>query len=255
MLFDDGPTDAYYKRFARDRLRYTDDVFCAAGAVARALSSAAGGGSYHAAHVRRGELQFVSVRISAHEWNATLSEWVPPGAVLFVLSDEVDATWFAPIEAQFRVFFLRDFEAHVAALDDPNARGMVEQLVAAAPPSASFTGTFFSTFSSYVARLRAYYGHAADTFFYAAPRAKHRVLHDTRDAIAPPFYNREWPLAWNALRAAPPRAGTRGPVARLPPDLGVADLAPQGGAYPVDRVKRALAKEKQGAPGQKRPPR
>ena len=37
--------------------------------------------------------------------------------------------------------------------------------------------------------------------------------------------------------------------------VGVADLAPQGGAYPVDRVKRALAKEKQGAPGQKRPPR
>ena len=23
----------------------------------------------------------MSVRISAHEWNATLSEWVPPGAV------------------------------------------------------------------------------------------------------------------------------------------------------------------------------
>ena len=66
-----------------------------------------------------------------------------------MLSDEADRTWFAPLERYFRgVFYLTDFEAELEGLSDPNMRGMVEQLVAAAPPCRSFTGTFFSTFSS-----------------------------------------------------------------------------------------------------------
>jgi len=241
FLFDDGPTDAYYKRFARDATRYRDDIVCAAGRVSRALAAFAAGGSYSAAHIRRGELQYVSVRISADEWNATLSEWVAPREVLFVLTDEADRAWFAPIERRFRVFYLADFEHLLADLDDPNARGMVEQLVASAPDCRTFTGTFFSTFSSYVARLRAYYGHAETTFFYAAPPVKKRVLHE---AVAPhyPFFNREWPLAWEGMDKPAPVA--RAPRPRLPDDLGIADLPPEGGAYPSAKVKAALAKEK-----------
>ncbi|KAH8079584.1 GDP-fucose protein O-fucosyltransferase [Aureococcus anophagefferens] len=189
---------------------------CAAGRVSRALAAFAAGGSYSAAHIRRGELQYVSVRISADEWNATLSEWVAPREVLFVLTDEADRAWFAPIERRFRVFYLADFEHLLADLDDPNARGMVEQLVASAPNCRTFTGTFFSTFSSYVARLRAYYGHAETTFFYAAPPVKKRVLHE---AVAPhyPFFNREWPLRVGghgqarARRARAPAAAPRRP--------------------------------------------
>ena len=113
---------------------------CAAGRVSRALAAFAAGGSYSAAHIRRGELQYVSVRISADEWNATLSEWVAPREVLFVLTDEADRAWFAPIERRFRVFYLADFEHLLADLDDPNARGMVEQLVASAPDCRTFTG-------------------------------------------------------------------------------------------------------------------
>lgn len=203
--------------------------------------------------MRRGELQFVSVRIPASEWNATLAEWVEPGEVLFVLSDEKDAGWFRPIRDRFEIYFLSDFEAELEGLEDPNARGMVEQLVAAAPPCRTFTGTFFSTFSGYVARLRAYHGHASDTFFYAAPHAKHAVLHDVSDAINQPYYNREWPLAWNALGEGAAEAGAaeRPPVARLPADLGVVDLEPRGGAYPAGEVNKALAAE--AAAKEKRP--
>ena len=252
FLFDDGPTDAFYKRFGRDRLRYQDDIFCAAGRVSRALALEAarhskksgGDRAYSAAHVRRGELQYVSVRISADEWNATLADWVRPKEVLFVLSDETDATWFAPLAAQFRLFFLRDFEDLLADLDDPNARGMVEQLVAAAPNCRTFTGTFFSTFSSYVARLRAYYDHAPDTFFYAAPPAKKRVLHDT---VAPhyPFFNREWPLAWTGIDRPAPVA--RAPRPRLTDDLRISDVPLEKSSYPKARVDAALRKEKKGA--------
>ena len=167
-------------------------------------------------------------------------EWLAPGEALFVLTDEKERSFFAPLAQHFELLFLSDFEA-AAGLDDldPNSMGMVslshgvqtrdkkkkkrplslflfshqgargrriessfslprdcreeeeeaedqrdqqdqdqeedslspslslslsrharartqvEQLVAAAPPSRTFTGTFFSTFSSYVARLRA----------------------------------------------------------------------------------------------------
>lgn len=248
MLFDDGPTDAYYKRFARDHLHYNDDIVCAAGRVSRALARKAqqltGRPHYSAAHVRRGELQFVSVRISADEWNATLSQWVRPKEVLFVLSDETDRDWFAPIRRQFHLFFLNDFD-DVFALDDPNARGMVEQLVGSAPNCRTFTGTFFSTFSSYVARLRAYYKHAPNTFFYAAPKQKNYILHDTSDVIHFPFYNREWPIAWNAIDHEPP-ASPRPPPHRLPDDLHIADLPrdKKEGRYPKDAAKNLQAIDK-----------
>ena len=95
------------------------------------------------------------MRLGAEQWLDALKEWVSEEEVLFVLSDEADRTWFAPLERYFRgVFYLTDFEAELEGLSDPNMRGMVEQLVAAAPPCRSFTGTFFSTFSSHPRRRR-----------------------------------------------------------------------------------------------------
>ena len=67
------------------------------------------------------------------------------------------------------------------------------------------------------------------------------MLHE---AVAPhyPFFNREWPLAWEGMDKPAPVA--RAPRPRLPDDLGIADLAPEGGAYPSAKVKAALAKER-----------
>ena len=239
LLFDDGVTDLYYKRFGRDRLKYKDEVFCAAGRVVDALTRH--GDTYQAAHIRRGELQFVSVRISCEEWrDALLSFGYKPDEALFVLTDEKDKAWFAPLEEAFaKIYYLHDFQAEVSDLYDPNALGMVEQVVASAKPCRLFTGTFFSTFSGYVARLRAYYGHAADTFFYAAPEAKHRVLHDTSDTIHAPFYNREWALAWNNIDE--PWPTDRPPVYPLPAVVNVTDVKARKERYPKDTVARIKA--------------
>ena len=254
LLFDDGVTDLYYKRFGRDRLKYKDEVFCAAGRVVDALSRASATGKYQAAHIRRGELQFVSVRISCEEWrDALLSFGYETDEVLFVLTDEKDKTWFAPLEAAFaKIYYLRDFAEEVADLYDPNALGMVEQVVASAKPCRLFTGTFFSTFSGYVARLRAYYGHAADTFFYAAPKAKHRVLHDTSDTIHAPFYNREWALAWNNLEEPLPK--DRPPVWPLPAVVNVTDIKARKERYPKDTVARIKAADAAAKKAKFRPP-
>ena len=200
FLFMDGPTNSFYKRFVRDRLRYTDDVFCAAGAVVRHI-----GTSFSSVHVRRGELQYAKVRISAEAWRDSLQQWLLPHEKLFVLSDERNRSFFQPIkDAGFDLVFLEDLFDDQNF--DPNKLGMLEQLVAANPLSRTFTGTWFSTFSSYVARLRAYYGHRPDTVYYAAPHDKHRAMHDTYRSHHPefPFYTREWALGWDGIDLRPP---------------------------------------------------
>lgn len=239
FLFADGPLDAYYKRFARDRLRYREHIVCAAGRVVRHL-----GDTYSAIHVRRGELQYVSVRVTCDALVAAVDAWLKPGETLFVLSDETDHTWFEPLARRYRLFFLYDFEQYLVDLD-PNARGMVEQLVAAAPPARTFTGTFFSTFSSFVSRLRRYYGHRSDTFYYAAPKEKQYIMHSDSLAIHYPYFNREWPLAWQAIDEMPPNADRQNPaLAELPEDLPVADLERQRVKYPSKQVEQAKQNER-----------
>ena len=79
FLFDDGPTDLYYKRFARDRLRYVDEIVCAAGRVSRAVAAAStqlGGRGYAAAHIRRGELQYLSRRGYFADGVAAPATWI-----------------------------------------------------------------------------------------------------------------------------------------------------------------------------------
>ena len=205
FLFLDGPTDHYYKRFARDFLRYTDDVFCAAGTVVNRISSTRKKKKkFSAVHIRRGELQYTKVRITAEAWVDALTQWLIPGETLFVLSDERDPNFFQPLrQAGYNLIFLDD----VLPIDlrrslDPNKLGQVEQLIAASPYTRTFTGTWFSTFSSYVARLRAYYGgHPPDTVYYAAPKEKQFVMHDPLRSHFPefPFYTREWAIAWDKI--------------------------------------------------------
>ena len=81
----------------------------------------------------------------------------------------------------------------------PNLFGMIEQVVAA--HGRTFGGTFYSTFTGYITRLRGYYGFEESTSFYFAPPTAKRALHSH---VWPhqPYYTREWPIAWRALDLA-----------------------------------------------------
>ena len=89
--------------------------------------------------------------------NAT-SSWLRKGELLYIATDEEDLSWFDPLREKFRVRFLRDFQdetVRLPASDRANLLGMIEQVVLS--HGRTFTGTWFSTFSSYVCRLRAYF--------------------------------------------------------------------------------------------------
>jgi hypothetical protein len=82
------------------------------------------------------------------------------GDRLLIATDELPRLWFAPIEAHYDVMFAGD----LVALGAPSHwsswwRDCSEQIICA--HGISFLGTRLSTYSSYIHRLRGYYG-AAD---------------------------------------------------------------------------------------------
>jgi len=78
--------------------------------------------------------------------------------------------------------------------------GMLEQMITS--HGDKFVGTWFSTFTSYITRLRAYNGKPDDSNFYYAPPQHHR---DFEAFMMPhsPYYPREWPLAWEGIDRPP----------------------------------------------------
>ena len=280
LLFDDLRTDRFAKRWVRDNVHYRDEIACAAARVAAALGERAarrGAASYSAVHVRRGELQYLSVRPDAAALAEALGELgVLRGELLYaraatglslpaptasvgdeaeararslspliryVATDERERAFFAPLRAAgFELAFLDDFapllhspSGHV----DPNAYGMVEQLVCADARARLFVGTWFSTLSAHVLRLRAYRGHADGTSLFHSPPAKRRCTQSWRFP-EPAWYPREWPLAWDAIdepAPAPDATSTAMPERVVP----LAELAVKVEEYPEAALKVAEA--------------
>jgi hypothetical protein len=127
-------------------------------------------GSFSTFHVRHGEFQFKVVRLGAEELLANTLDLLAPGELVFVATDEADkAGFFAPLQGVYELKFLDDYfdEANLASLPS-NMLGLVDTLVAA--QGRVFVGTWFSTFSGYIIRLRGYFGRHADSFYYFAKK-------------------------------------------------------------------------------------
>ena len=188
-------------------------IQCAAAEVIDALQAMADakGRPWAAAHVRRGDFQFDKAKVEASAVVDALDDKAKPAgaSLVYVATDERTKAWFDPLRAAgYDLFFLDDFlddanpccPALRAALDeDPNWAGMVEQLVAAA--SDVFLGTWWSTFTGYITRVRGY-RHKRNATFY--------VLKEYRDAFvrrSPPpggaAWWREWPTAFELIDDAP----------------------------------------------------
>ena len=91
----------------------------------------------------------------------------------------------------------------------PNYFGMLDQLVAA--QGRNFYGTFFSTFTGYINRIRGYHDDRGDELAGSAKDGKisswYVFPEDRRDEMVvymparPPFYSREYPAAWRDIDA------------------------------------------------------
>mmetsp|Transcript_26528 Transcript_26528/g.56440 ORF Transcript_26528/g.56440 Transcript_26528/m.56440 type:complete len:432 (-) Transcript_26528:538-1833(-) len=170
----------YYKRLVRDRVRYRDEIFCAAGKIVKKLlgesagrlsverDAGAAGQGYFAMHVRRGDFQWPKMRISAEEWYENTRPWLKEGELLYIATDETNRTWFEPLMKHYRVSFLDDYSELAGLSDlDPNYVGMIDQVVASR--SKVFVGTYFSSFSAFIGRMRGYHGVSGKKMYYSHP--------------------------------------------------------------------------------------
>jgi hypothetical protein len=196
FYFSDAKVDNYYKRFVRDFLHYKDDIYCAAGKIVHALNDEAAGKGWSSLHVRRGDLQYKQVKIPAEEWLNNTKEVWQKGEILFIATDERNKTFFDPIKDHYTIRFLDDYW-DLAGLGDleSNFLGMVDTIVAS--NGRAFAGTWFSTFSGYINRMRGYLGYSMKASLYSWLPRKY-VMQEWRypEGNIPA---REWPLGWTGI--------------------------------------------------------
>jgi len=196
LHFEDPVMGLFYKRFVRDYVHYIPLIFCrAAIIVARLLEL--GNGFYSSLHVRRGEFQYKETRLPADELLKNIENLIPSGELLFIATDERDKSFFEPFRKRFpRIMFLDDFN-ELAGLSglNPNYLGMIDQVICTR--GRLFMGTWFSTFTGYITRMRGYLDYADNTTYYTD--LKHRNRFQKYEYPRFPFYMREFPLAWRNI--------------------------------------------------------
>ena len=223
VFFTNPVLDNYYKRFVRDFIHYHDNIFCAAGKIIRLLQDegkqrgfnvdAEGAGGYSALHVRRGDLQYKEVIISAEEWYENTAKLYKPKEILYIATDERKKEFFDPIAKHHDLRFLGDY-TEKAGLDklDSSLMGMVEIVVASR--GRLFVGTWHSTFSGYITRLRGYYGVSKMSNYYSyMPRRfiMHKWVYPSGNYAA-----REFQSAWLGIDGDEPILGDLEPTAPSP---------------------------------------
>lgn len=194
LFFADPVVDNFYKRFVRDFLHYKDGLYCAAGKIVHALN--AEGKEWSTMHVRRGDLQYKQVKISAEEWYNNLKEIWNEGEMIFIATDEKNKTFFDPLKQHHELRFLDDYwdTANLGELD-PYFYSMVDTIVAS--HGRTFAGTWFSTFTAFINRMRGYLGYSMmDSWYGWMPRKEsvRQYKYPTGNYGA-----REWPIGWVAI--------------------------------------------------------
>ena len=185
------------KRFIRDHIRYSDEIVCAAARVVEAIRKIAKErdpidnptGSFDTCkfmhvlllltmqlklssspssigfttivsnllvHIRRNDFksQFKSVVRSCEELYESSKDRLKPNSTIFIATDEYNQKFFRPFQKSYHVLFLSDFQ-YLVKDANTNYFGFIDQLVASR--GNIFYGTYFSTFTAYINKMRGYY--------------------------------------------------------------------------------------------------
>jgi len=206
VFFADWKQDLWAKRFVRDHLRYIDEIVCAAARVVEAVRARSKNKDklFDSMHVRRGDFQYKGTRLEADELIQKSKSKLEEGGLLYIATDEKDKTFFKPFREHYDVVFLDDFKDLLKGINT-NYYGMLDQLVAY--KGRVFFGTWRSTLSGYVNRMRGYYitkhkleGYEAGTMesYYFVPADKREQM-KMYHAVKKPIYMREFPISWRDI--------------------------------------------------------
>jgi hypothetical protein len=209
IFFEDWKQQMWAHRFVRDHLRYVDELQCAAARVVHALREIARkqpnnpDGLFDSMHIRRGDFQFKETRLDAPQLYEKSKQWVPEKSVVFISTDERDkSSFFGPFKEHYEVYFLDDFK-HLFPDMNTNLYGMLDQLVATR--GRTFVGTYFSTFTGYINRMRGYHVNKMKTEGYELGKVNSYFFTKKQDVMNHytsfdhPLFAREFPFAWRDI--------------------------------------------------------
>lgn len=100
------------------------------------------------------DFQYKKTRLEAPKLLEKSKHKLEEGGLLYIATDERDKSFFDPFKKHYEIVFLDDFK-HLLTNVNTNYYGMLDQLVAS--KGRVFFGTWFSTLSGYVNRMRGYY--------------------------------------------------------------------------------------------------
>ncbi len=205
MYFTDPAENNYYKRLIRDFIHYKDEIFCAASKIINLIREEGnqfgfevddeGAGGCSALYIRRGDLQeyYPEVIISAEEWYDNTAKLWQPNEILYIATDEKNRTFFEPIANHHQLRFLDDYLEKAGLADmEKQYLGMIESIIASR--GRMFVGTWHSTFSAFIMRLRGYYGVSKmGNYYNYKPRRFDMIKFRYHFGN---YCEREWPTAW-----------------------------------------------------------
>jgi hypothetical protein len=110
---------------------------------------------FYTFHIRRNDFQYQEAWLSAAEIRAVSDELLPEGSLVYIATDEKRADFFQPFHERYQVRFLKDYLDLLPGVNK-NLYGMIEQLVASR--GERFIGTWWSTFTGYINRMRGFRG-------------------------------------------------------------------------------------------------
>jgi hypothetical protein len=123
-----------------------------------------------------------------------------PNEVLYVATDEKNETFFDDFRMHHAgpLRFLNDY-MQLAELDqiDPTLYGMIDTIVASR--GSVFAGTWFSTFSGFIIRLRGYYGMSKFFSYYSWLDRKYFMHKWMNVGDIKSLYAREFPTGWTGI--------------------------------------------------------
>jgi hypothetical protein len=170
LFFETWERDLQMKRFIRDHLRFSNIIQCAAARIVhgiREIARKVGGdknkhGGFDTMHVRREDFKGLDVYKDGivHPHQMLEDKFFEAQRTVYIATDEKDKAFFEPLHKHHKILFLRDFD-HLIVGIDPNYYGMIEQLVCA--KGDKFVGTFYSTFTGYINRVRGYHAQKMGT--------------------------------------------------------------------------------------------
>lgn len=193
----------------RRYVHFSTKVVDTAAAVVTRLHAESGGTGFYALHIRRGDFQFQNTRIDLGEILANIRPLLTPRRLIYIATDERNRTLFEPFTREYDVRFLSDYVVQLKGVER-RLYGAIEMSICST--AHTFVGTFLSTFSAMITRLRAYTSAdlAVNKNFYLTtekysgdPEADNRLTDSTWMAYHEPqwhhgiVWTREFAYSWH----------------------------------------------------------